>query len=76
MSREEKLQFIKSHTEPPYKIKDPYYMREPWQKFGGISSGICMCWCWYRDEVILQMVTDEDLDKAYKEMKKHNKHRQ
>ena len=76
MSREEKLQFIKSHTEPPYKIKDPYYMREPWEKFGGVSSGICMCWCWYRDEVILSMVTDEDLDKAYKEMKKHNKHRQ
>ena len=70
MTREEKLQFIKLYKEPPYKISDPYYMREPWKEFGGVSSGICMCWCWYRDEIILSTVTDEELDKAYKEIKK------
>lgn len=73
MTREEKLKFIKSYDEPPYKVRDAYYMREPWQKFGGISSGICMKWCWFRDDIILSNVTDKDLDKAYKEIKKLDK---
>lgn len=73
MTREEKLQFIKSYTEPPFDKKDPYYEREPWKRFGGVSSGICQCWCWYRDDVILPMVTDEELNKAYQETKKYHK---
>jgi hypothetical protein len=72
MTREEKLKYIKLYDEPPYKGSDAYYMREPWQKFGGVSSGICMRWCWFRDDIILSSATDEDLDKAYKEVKKHN----
>lgn len=65
MTREEKLKFIKSHKEPPLDKEDIYYLKSPWKKFGCISSGICMCWCWYRDDVILPNITDEELDAAY-----------
>lgn len=71
MKEKEKLEIlrkIKQHKEPPFLTSDAYYHREPWQKFGVVSSGICMCWCWYRDEIILSKTTDDDLVKALKEM--------
>lgn len=63
----EKIRKIKSYGTPPFDEADPYYEREPWQKFGGISSGICMAWGWFRDGVILEKTTDEDIEKALKE---------
>lgn len=61
------LQIIKRHSEPPFDKNDPYCLREPWQKFGGVSSGICQCWCWYRDDIIMKNTTDEDIEMALKE---------
>lgn len=55
------LRKIKQHREPPFLKNDIYYHREPWQKFGSVTSGICMEWCWYRDDIILSKVTDKDL---------------
>ena len=67
LSRSEKIKFIKSFKEPPFLKNDIYYEREPWPKFGGISSGICMCWCWYKDVYI--SATDNEVDMAYDEIK-------
>ena len=58
---------IKSHKEPPEDKSDIYNLRYPWQKFGGVSSGIYMVWFWYRDEVILEKATKEDIIFALKE---------
>lgn len=66
----EKIRYIKSFKEPPFLENDIYYLRNPWSKFGGISSGICMCWRWYRDDIILNKITEEDLELAYEEIKK------
>jgi hypothetical protein len=64
----ESIRKIKSHSEPPWDKHDIYYMRYPWQKFGGVSSGVCMGWCWYRDDVILRNVSQEDIDEALKQL--------
>ena len=32
-------------TEPPDNNDDLYHINDFWSKYGGISSGICMCWC-------------------------------
>ena len=68
LSRTEKIKFIKSFKEPPFLKNDLYYERSPWPKFGSVSSGICMCWCWYRDAYI--SATDDEVDMAYDEIKK------
>lgn len=60
---------IKSYAAPPFIEDDAYYMREPWQKFGGVSSDIVMKWCWFRDEVILEKATEDDILKAVREMR-------
>lgn len=62
------IKTIKSYEQPPFRKDDIYYHREPWQKFGGVSSGICMVWCWYRDDVILEKATPQDIMAAYKEI--------
>lgn len=62
------LHKIKQHKEPPWHDDDIYWMREPWQKFGGVSSGICMKWCWFRDDVILKRATREDMLLAIKDI--------
>lgn len=61
------LQIIKGYNKPPFDKNDPYWQRKPWQKFGGVSSGICQCWCWYRDDIIMKNTTDEDIEMALKE---------
>lgn len=63
---------IKSYAEPPSNKDDLYNMRYPWQKFGGVSSGICQCWCWYRDDVILKNATEKDINFALNEFNKYN----
>lgn len=68
----ELIQKIKSHSEPPRDKNDPYYQRYPWNKFGGVSSGICMCWCWYRDDVIFEKATKEDILFALNEFEKQS----
>lgn len=60
---------IKRHKEPPYREDDPYCMRYPWQKLGSVSSGICMAWWWYWDNVILEKATKDDLLAAIAEYK-------
>ena len=62
------IKSIKIHVAPPFIASDVYYERKPWPKFGAVSSGICECWCWYRDEVILEKASDEDVILALKEM--------
>lgn len=64
-----KIAEIKSHGNPPFIEADAYYSREPWGKLGGISSGICMDWCWFRDEYIYSQATEEDVEMAYNEIK-------
>ena len=54
------IKYIKSFGDPPLLKDDLYYHRYPWQKFGGLSSGICECWCWYCDEYIYSKTTAED----------------
>ena len=58
---------IKKHASPPFKTDDIYFQRDPWPKLGGVSSGICMAWCWYRDGWILAKATQEDLERALAE---------
>lgn len=59
LTRQEKIAFIKSHAEPPQVDNDIYNLRKPWQKFGTVSSGICMCWCWFRDELVDSKIKSE-----------------
>ena len=68
MTRKEKIAYIKSFEEPPFLEADPYCLREPWQKFGGVSSDINMRWYWFRNDIIELKATNEDVDIAYKEM--------
>lgn len=64
----EKLAFIKSFKEPPFKKDDPFYERNPWSKFGGVSSGICQSWLWYINGTIMSKASESDIDLAYREM--------
>lgn len=61
---------IKMHKEPPYIKDDLYNLREPWQRFGSVYAGIWMGWMWYRDDVILQKATKEDMLLALNEFEK------
>lgn len=56
----ELIRKIKSHSEPPRVAGDAFNTRHPWDKFGGVSSGICQGWFWFRDEVILSRITLDD----------------
>ena len=62
------LDKIKSHRTPPRRDDDIYFERDPWKKFGGISSGIVMTWFWYRDDVILDRANIGEILQAYKEI--------
>ena len=71
MNDKELLQMINQITKyekPPFKAEDIYYERELWQKFGGVSSGICMRWCWYADFAILMKATEEEIITALTEI--------
>ena len=59
---------IKSYKEPPWDKHDAYWQRDPWRKFGCVSSGICMCWCWYRDEVIMRNADANDVAEALRQL--------
>ena len=63
---------IQSYSEPPKRDDDIYDLRNPWQKFGGVSSGICMAWFWYRDDVIFEKATKEDILLALSELEEMN----
>jgi hypothetical protein len=67
LSRHERIQFIKSFKHPPLDRNDIYFLRSPWNKFGGVSSGINMAWCWYRDDCI--DASDHEVEVAYNEIK-------
>jgi hypothetical protein len=69
----EEIQYIKSFGDPPFLKDDMFYNRKPWNKFGGVSSGICQCWCWYCDEYIYSNTTAEDRQMAKEEMEKFYK---
>lgn len=58
---------IKAHPEPPFRADDSYWTRDPWPKFGGVSSGIVQEWCWFADYVIMQRATARDALKAIAE---------
>ena len=66
----EEIKYIKSFGDPPLLQEDLYYNRYPWNKFGGVGSGICECWGWYRDDIIYQKTTAEDRKIAKQEMEK------
>ena len=68
MKKTNVIEFIKSYDAPPFDTKDPYYLREPWNKFGGVSSGIYMKWCWFRTEIIDDMASDIEVEKALREI--------
>lgn len=68
MTKLEKIRIIKQLSMPPWDDNDPYYLREPWKKFGGISPGICMYWFWCRDDIIDAHTTEADVDLAYAEV--------
>ena len=63
-----KIAEIKSHRTPPFVEEDAYYLREPWQKFGGVG-GFVMGWGWSRDEYIYSQATEKDVEMAYNEIK-------
>ena len=69
MTRHKMIAFIKSHSHPPYEDGDLYFQRYPWNKFGAVSSGICECWCWFKDFVIEEKATDIDVETAYQAIK-------
>ena len=64
---------ILTENEPPYKHNDLYFERKPWKKFGGVSSGICMKWCWYSERIILKNTTLEEVETAWEEMQQYKK---
>lgn len=72
-SLKEKISEIKSYREPPWDEKDMYYQREPWNKFGIVSAGICVQWCWFNDEYIYSHATKRDIEMAYDEIKNGTK---
>lgn len=67
--------FIKTHKSPPPDVNDPYYLREPWKKFGGVSSGICMEWCWFKTDVIDSLTTIEEVEMAFYEILSIGEHK-
>ena len=75
MTKLEKIKIIKSYKEPPFNKEDIYNLRYPWPLLGGVSSGICMKWCWFRNEICMA-VLEEDIDIALEEItngsKEHN----
>lgn len=54
-------------SEPPMSLRDPYHTKDFWSKYGGVSSGICMKWCWYRSVRGLQL---EEVELIYKKLKR------
>ena len=54
-------------SEPPMNNDDPYHLKDFWHKYGIVSSGICMCWCWYRSVRGLPL---EELELIYKKLKR------
>ena len=54
-------------SEPPMNMKDLYHINDFWSKYGGISSGICMKWCWYRSVRELSL---EEVEMIYKKLKR------
>ena len=67
------LRVIKSYDSPPDVEGDPYCLRDPWHKIGGVSSGICMTWCWYSDSYILEKASVKDIVTAYNEITKEHR---
>ena len=61
MRREEIIEKI-LRSEPPYDENDIYYTRDNWQKYGGVSSGICMGWCWFKS---VRELPDDELLELY-----------
>ena len=59
---------IKKYENPPFRKEDIYYLREPWNKLGGVSSGIIMAWGWYYDTVILRKASKAELELALSEL--------
>ena len=64
------IQRVKSHGLPPYREDDPYYERQPWKKFGCISSDLGGVWRWYDTDVIINEynLTTEDIVLAEQEI--------
>ena len=69
VKHDKRIDYIKSFDKPPWDENDIYWHRYPWQKFGCVSSGICMAWYWYRDDVILKNCIDEDIEEACQQMR-------
>lgn len=72
MTREERVEYINkiiAKGEPPFKLGDPYNMREPWLKFGIIvDDGYIGAWEWYSVNDIESDVTDYDIILALREI--------
>lgn len=62
------LRKIKSYSHPPKREDDFYNHRKPWSKLGVVSSEIGMGWYWFKDEVIMEKATREDLMLALSEL--------
>ena len=62
------LRKIKSYSHPPKREDDFYNHRKPWSKLGAVSSEISMGWYWFKDEVIMEKATREDLMLALSEL--------
>lgn len=58
---------IISFKQPPFKHKDPYWEREPWQKFGGYNNGIISGWAWSGSSNLVLSITRDDALLALKE---------
>lgn len=66
-----KIRKIKCSRIPPEKDNDPYFLRNPWPKFGNIAVG-WGGWNWYIDSYILERATEEEIDLALKELENKN----
>lgn len=62
------MEKVRQYPKPPDNKDDLYDEREPWNKLGGVSSGISMGWGWCADYAVLQYATKEDLMRAIKEL--------
>jgi hypothetical protein len=49
-----------------------YYTRSPWCSFAAVCGYICEFQDWYKDEIILQKATDEEIESVYNYMKNHH----
>jgi hypothetical protein len=61
MSREEMIEKILK-SKPPYDKSDIYYTRDNWSRYGGISSGAYVCWCWFKS---VRELPDDELLELY-----------